>query len=169
MTYTQTVPLFSLSANRLLPRRLPSPESSGSREIQFADTAIRTAQGRQPVSWLGSALQRLRELADLEPGWDEAAARPIPSSLIVAVRDFLTSDPVSRLEVEPDIVPTLEGRLLIEWHTESIDLIIEAALVGNPSFYFFNNETGEEVEAPLGQRVDVIGAAFAKLAHRYQP
>jgi hypothetical protein len=158
-------PLFSLSANRLSPRRLPSAESSGIREVQVAE--VRAAQAHLSVSWLPPALQRLSELAELEPGWDDAAARPIATSLILAVRSFLTSEPVSDLEVEPDIVPTFEGGLLIEWHTESIDLVIEAAPTGNPSFYFLNNETGEEVEAPLGQRVDAIASAFKKLATRH--
>lgn len=112
-------------------------------------------------------MQRLSELADLEPGWDEAAALPIPSSLIAGVRDFLASELISGLEVEPDIVPTFKGRLLIEWHTQSVDLVIEVGTDGNSSFYFFNNETDEEVEAPLGQRLDVIARAFSKLEKQY--
>lgn len=169
MTYASAIatrfgPRFSLSADRISQKIWPSPESSGIRDLQHEDSTIRSIQTRRPARWLASALQRLRELADLEPGWDEAAAKSIPPSLISSVRDFLTSDLMSKLEIEPDIVPTLEGKLLIEWHTKVVDLIIEAGSDGNPSFYFFNNETGEEVEAPLGQRLDALRTAFASLA-----
>ncbi len=158
------LPFFSLSANRLRPRKWSSPESSGIRDLRRPYYNINAMQTRQSTLWLGSALQRLAELADLEPGWDEAAALPIPPSLIAAVRDFLTSGAVSELTVEPSIVPTLKGSLLIEWHSESVDLIIEADPESTPSFYFFDNETDEEVEAPLGQRLDVVAKAFKKLA-----
>src|SRR5712664_2465885 len=167
MTYAAPISFsrFSLSANRVLPKKWSSPESSGSTELRALD-AIVASQVHQPAVWLSATLERLSGLADLQPGWDDAEASPIPPSLIRSVRNFITSELVSRLEVEPDIVPTFEGRLFIEWHTESVDLIIEATAGGNQSFYFFNNETGEEVEAPLGQRLDAIGEAFAKLAQR---
>jgi hypothetical protein len=167
MTYAHAMPSsrFALSASRLAPRLWSPPESFGTRDLRVQHIAAEATEFRYPMSWLGSALQRLGELAELGPGWDEAAAQPIPSALVTAVRDFLTSGLVSRLAVQPDIVPTFRGGLLIEWHTESVDLIIESTVVGSPSFYFLNNETGEEVEAPLGQRLDAVAAAFAKLAH----
>jgi hypothetical protein len=157
---------FSLSANRLRTKRWPSPESSGSRDLERQESTTRVVRASQPQTWLPSALQRLSELANLEPGWDDASAPAISSVLIASVYDFLTSDLVASFKVEPDIVPTFEGKLLIEWHTESTDLIIEVVLDGISSFYFFNNETGEEVEAPLGQRLDAIKTAFDKLVNR---
>lgn len=170
MTYPLAMPssALALSAKQFAPRRWLSPESSGSREIQVSYREL-PLSGDGPTElatgWVRLSLQHLGELANLELGWDEGTAPPIASSVILAVQDFITSDLVSSIETQPDIVPTLRGGLLIEWHTEAIDLIIEAAQAGNPTFYFLDNQTGEEVEAPLGQRLDAINRAFTKLAH----
>jgi hypothetical protein len=110
-------------------------------------------------------LKRLAALAELEPGWDDASAAAISPVLIEVVRRFLTTDLISSLAVRPDIVPTFKGSLMLEWHTEVLDFIIEPTLEGTPSFYFSNSVTGEEVEAPLGQRMDLVASAFNALAH----
>lgn len=159
---------FAISTSRLSPRRWSSPEPSGAREASRAYPAD-YAEVFEPVfapraGWLSASLQRLSDLESLEAGWDDGDAQPVASSLISAVREFINSPVVSSLTVQPDIVPTLRGGLLIEWHTASIDLVIETASAGSPSFYFLDNETGEEVEAPIGQRVDAIATAFTKLA-----
>lgn len=170
MAYPLVMPssALALSAKQFAPRRWLSPESSGTREVQLGYRELPfSGEGpsQQSTGWLKLSLQRLGELANLELGWDEGTAQPIAPSVISAVQDFITSDLVSSIEIQPDIVPTLRGGLLIEWHTEAIDLIIEAAQAGNPTFYFLDNETGEEVEAPLGQRLDAIDRAFTKLPH----
>src|SRR6266542_5713468 len=97
---------------------------------------------------------------------DEVAAQPISLDLITAAANFLASDPVSELKVQPDIVPTFEGGLLIEWHTEAVDFIIESSPSAGPSFYFLDHETGEAVEAPLGEHLEAFATAFTKLASR---
>jgi hypothetical protein len=170
MAYPLVMPssALALSARQFAPRRWLSPESSGSREVQVGNPELPFSSeepAQQSTGWLRLSLQHLDEIANLELGWDEGTAQPIAPSVISAVHDFITSDLVSSIQTQPDIVPTLRGGLLIEWHTESIDLIIEAAQAGNPTFYFLDNETGEEVEAPLGQRLDAVGRAFTKLAN----
>lgn len=158
----------ALSAKQFSPRRWLSPESSGSRDlhVSYGEPLVSDEQSVQrPTGWLRLSFERLGELANLELGWDEGNAQPIAQAVISAVQDFISSDLVSSISIHPDIVPTLRGGLLIEWHTEAIDLIIEAAPAGSPTFYFLDNGTGEEVEAPLGQRLDAINRAFTKLAH----
>jgi hypothetical protein len=113
--------------------------------------------------WLDAARQRLNELAALKPGWDEASAKPVSPGLLGSAWSFLTSELVSSLAIQPDIVPTFEGGLLIEWHSISVDLIIETSPDAAGSFYFCDNETHEEVEAAIGERLDIIATAFAKL------
>jgi hypothetical protein len=169
MAYPLAMPssALALSARQFAPRRWLSPESSGSRDVRLSRRELPFSDEgstQQPIGWLRLSLQRLGELANLELGWDDGTAQPIAPSVISAVQDFITSDLVSSIPTQPDIVPTLRGGLLIEWHTEAIDLIIEAAQAGNPTFYFLDNENGEEVEAPLGQRLDAISRAFTKLA-----
>lgn len=173
-------PLWALTADRLIPRRWPLWGSHQVRYLsepqvtqqqftppvmqQFAPTVIEFQQAG--AGWLDPARQRLNELADLKQGWDEASAPPIASSLINSVWNFLKSDLVSRLEVQPDVVPTFDGSVLIEWHTATVDLIIETESDGSGSFYYYDNETHNEVEAAIGDRLDVVANAFVKLGIR---
>jgi hypothetical protein len=152
-----------LSASGFRPRRW-SAESSGARSGARTNVVDVPAGLEQRGGWLGGALERLAALAELERGWDDARAPAISSALIEVVRRFLTTDAVSGLAVRPDIVPTLKGGLMLEWHTEVLDFIIEPTLEGTSSFYFSNSMTGEEVEAPLGQRMDLVASAFNALA-----
>lgn len=116
--------------------------------------------------WLESALRRLKELEGLGPGWDGASARPVNPALIQSAWSFISSDLVSALEAKPDVVPTFQGGLLIEWHTTAVDLIIESIPSGQPSFYLCDNETGDEIEAALGEHMDSLASAFEKLGRR---
>ncbi len=168
MTYAPAISptWLTLTASRLMPRLFSQAESSGLREGTGSRAATPPVSTRQPARWLISALERLDFLASLGPGWDEVAAQPISLDLITAAANFLASDPVSELKVQPDIVPTFEGGLLIEWHTEAVDFIIESSPSAGPSFYFLDHETGEEVEAPLGEHLEAVATAFTKLASR---
>lgn len=112
--------------------------------------------------WIVSALQRLDELAALAPGWDGANAPALNPAYIKSALEFISSDLITSIDAKPDLVPTCDGGLLIEWHTEAVDLIIELAPVG-ASFYAYDNETNSEVEAALGDRLEQITSAFVKL------
>jgi hypothetical protein len=107
--------------------------------------------------------QRLHLLSNLPPGWDEDGARSISPALILQARQFLASELISRFPTRPDVVPTFAGGLLIEWHTESLDLIIEMDPASEVSFYLHDAETGLEVEAPIGQHTAALASAFARL------
>lgn len=109
-----------------------------------------------------SALQRLDELAALAPGWDGANAAAIGPAYIKSAQDLISSDLVTSIDAKPDLVPTCDGRLLVEWHTEAIDLIIELAPAG-ASCYACDNETNSEVEAALGEQIEHITSALVKL------
>jgi hypothetical protein len=135
----------------------------------FASPAARylpepPASGIPPTSepWIMSARQRLNELAGLAPGWDGAIARAVGSTQISSALGFLASELVAHLDTKPDVVPTYDGGLLIEWHTEKVDLIIELGPDG-ASFYACDNEANSEVEAALGDHVEAVTSAFVKL------
>ena len=149
----------TLSGDKVFRREWANVFSSGfERYIHEPEISV-------PDDWLGSALLHLKELGSLVPGWDEASALSIAPSLVETVSSFISSKLVLELRSKPDIVPTFEGGLLIEWHTEAIDLIIDMRPSDEPSFYFCDNETGEEVEAYLAECPDAVTSAFAKLSH----
>jgi hypothetical protein len=106
---------------------------------------------------------RLKEIANLVAGWDEGTALPVDPKLIRLAQEFISSELVTRTPVRPDLVPTFDGGLLFEWHTEEVDLIIEIDSVTAPTFYYCDNELGQEIEAPLGEHVETLATAFSKL------
>jgi hypothetical protein len=144
-------PTWSSPAGRYLPElhnHLP----------QAAETTAR----RSSEPWIMSARDRLDELAGLPPGWDGAVAQVVSPAYITGAFGFISSDLVANLEAKPDLVPTYDGGLLIEWHTEAVDLIIELG-PGGSSFYLCDNETHREVEATLGEHIEDVTSAFVKL------
>jgi len=108
----------------------------------------------------------MEEIENLAQGWDDLAAPSIAPGLLKAVTTFVSSDLIVNLPNKPAIVPTFTGGLLLEWHTEVVDLIIESSPDGEASFYFCDNETGDETEALLGDRSDALTTAFVKLGLR---
>jgi hypothetical protein len=127
---------------------------------------LTTAEGESDI-WLMSARQRLNELSTMTPGWDGGTALAVDPDLLSTAWTFITSELVSRLSVKPDIVPTFRGDLLLEWHSESVDLIIEVSSTSEASFYLCDNEVELEVEGPISENLDSVATAFAKLGlHR---
>lgn len=128
----------------------------------YAPSALLEAHTREP--WLDTIEYRLKEIANLSFGWDDAGAQPIDPGVLDRVTQFVESDLVVALPVKPSLVPTTCGGMLVEWHTESVDLVIELEVGEVPSFYFSNTQTGEEEEGPLAASPGVIANAFARLA-----
>lgn len=165
MTYTEARP------NR---RTLSEIRTTGS-EWPCADdipTVHRTYWGllddteqprRTRASWTSQALARLDRLANLGPAWDGAAAKAIAPSLIDAVRDFVTSDLIDHTEIKPELVPTLDGGIQLEWHTSDVDLIIECEPSGSASYYYRDVESDKESEGSLLEAQRNLAAAFVKL------
>jgi hypothetical protein len=128
----------------------------------YATSVLIDAYSREP--WLDSIEYRLKEIANLSFGWDDASARPVDPLVLARVSEFVESDLVRDLPVKPSLVPTVSGGMLVEWHTEIIDLVIELAVGEAPSFYLSNAQTGVETEGTLAASPDVIAMAFARLA-----
>jgi len=91
------------------------------------------------------------------------SAKAISPAYIQTVWEFISSELVASLPAKPDLVPTYDGGLLIEWHTLAVDLIIEAGSAG-VSFYACDNETNREVEGTLGEHVRDVTSIFNKLS-----
>jgi len=163
VTYVMS-PGATLTGNRITLKwpftfTLPAPRYLG----EFSNS-VRVTHLSHPRSeeWTTSARRRLDELADLRLGWDGASAQPISSDAISSAMAFLSSSLVANLETKPDLVPTYEGALLIEWHTEAIDLIIELGPAGS-SFYVCDNLSRSEVEGMVRDYLEVLASAFVKL------
>lgn len=119
-------------------------------------------------SWQEEITRHLKYLGTLGDGWYDGSGLPIDPILIKHVFDFISSDLIRELDPKPNIVPTVSGGLQIEWHTEVVDLVIEPNVTGNATFYYYDNETGDEIEGSLSEHLDTIAKALIKLGSRTQ-
>lgn len=119
----------------------------------------------QQDPWRKEFTSKLIELASLPAGWDDAGSSPVRRSAIEIALRFLDSDLVRDLPTKPSIVPTVDGNLVFEWHTEHMDLTLEPRPDWwTTNFYVLDNETGEESEGLVAEQLPRLTTAFQKLA-----
>jgi len=95
--------------------------------------------------------QRLKELAQLWPGWDAQAAPRIDPATIEAVRRFVESLP-DQIASRPMVVPLTSGNVQLEWHHGRRVLELEFETPATVHFLQWDPEGGVE-------REDVIPAS----------
>ncbi len=173
MTYALTIPYYGTLTRGEVRSTLPSQERSPAmNDLSVARVSDSSLQAQQESAisspWLNDLLQTLTYLANLEPGWDDGTALPIDGEIVKLAKEFVSSDLVVTLNVPPNIVPTIDGNIQIEWHTKKVDLIIELSKNANTSFYFYDNESGIETEALVGDRTQIKNLANAFVALGYE-
>ena len=173
MTNTETRPRFTLhdlgSSGSVQSHSLVSPavrridtESTGTPGKGFSALA--------PDSWLEAALSRLDQLGALGPGWDGGEAKMVPPSVVEAVRLFVSTQVIRDAKFKPELVPTFDGGIQLEWHTEAVDLIIECEPSGSVTYYSYDIESDQVLEGSLPDGAAGLEPVFAKLGwHRPSP
>ena len=115
--------------------------------------------------WLLSVRDRLRTLMRLEENWDSYGARPVAPGLADATLDILNL--ISGPDVPlPSIVPTPNGELQLEWHTNGIDLEVEASSPTSMHMYYHDLQTNEEYEEPLSFDLSLFTRAISTIVNR---
>ena len=146
--------------------RSPGMSDMINTRIQHSLMMLDLAEIQTTEEWIEAISDHLSELSMLQRGWDDESGLPIDPSLIETVFKFVSSDLVRDLKFKPEIVPTIDGGLTMEWHTDAVDLIIEPSTESEASLYYRDSESNEEVEAPLSDCFDVLGRAIVKLGYR---
>lgn len=126
-------------------------------EVAFNDITI--------PSWWTSALQRISYLLQLPENWDSYGAKKIDVSIAYHSIDILQK--VSRPDIPPpNIVPTVNGRLQFEWHTNGIDLEFEVLSAASISVSYENMNNGMEwdkvLDYNLAELTDIIRTLVAE-------
>lgn len=129
------------------------------------DTGLVGGQESEEPVWSAGVTQRIDELLRLPTNWDSYGASPInPSAAAAALRLVLrTADSATPA---PQVVPTVEGGLQLEWHERGIDLEIATHPGGRVTLYYFDHRTGKESEDDLGPDLSRLRAALDELARR---
>ena len=139
--------LFSMQAaiSRPEPVQRTVPVSSRGETVSFKYLD----NGKARPAWFMPVLQGFADLATLTEGWDGSGAARIDRATINralgAIEQLLPSDAPA-----PSVVPVPDSGLQIEWHRNRRDLEIEFSPGGAVEFYYFDEDTEEEREGPIG-------------------
>jgi hypothetical protein len=122
---------------------------------------IRLYGGIEPL-WLKAVASRLNRLLDLEAGWDSYGARAIKLEAVrgsIHLLDRLGSDVRA-----PEIFPSSDGSLTIEWNTG--EGVLEIKFEGEDRIGFFAEESnGKETESEGLSQARFIADFYPKVAH----
>jgi hypothetical protein len=113
--------------------------------------------------WTIPVSSQLNKLISLGPNWDSYGAKPISTQRVVQAFDLLKSIMREQTPV-PTIVPTNEGSLQLEWHTQGIDL--EVLILGDNSYcvVFEDHKSGVEWERALSSDLSPLVEAVSRLS-----
>ncbi len=120
----------------------------------------RGAYGEDRIpEWWSSAIQRILFLLDLPDNWDSYGAQKIDRN--IAFHSVQILQQISRPGIPaPAIVPTVNGHLQFEWHTNGIDLEFEVLSAAKISASFEDMNQGidweREFDYNLSELTDVI-------------
>ncbi len=172
MTYTETRPRFTLrdlgSSGSVQAHSSVSP-AVGRIDTESTGTPGEGFSAFAPDRWLEEALSRLDRLAALGPGWDGDKAKMVSPSVVEAVRLFVSTQVIRDAKFKPELVPTFDGGIQLEWHTEAVDLIIECEHFGSVTYYSSDIEFDEVLEGSLPESAARPAPVFAKLGWHRPP
>ena len=106
--------------------------------------------------WIEPTVARMEALAQLTADWDSYGSSPVRTSRIQQAYSLLQSIMDDRTPA-PDLVPTANGSIQIEWHTLGIELEIHLLSDADLDVYF---EDLQGVEEPLD---DVLSYDLTRL------
>jgi len=105
--------------------------------------------GEPRPTWFMPVLQGFANLATLTDSWDGSGAAKVDRATINralrAIEQRLPQDAPG-----PSVVPIPDSGLQLEWHRNHRDLEIEFSPTGAIEFYYFDENTEEEREGPVG-------------------
>jgi len=107
--------------------------------------------------WIREVDKKLEQLRKLEPNWDGEGAPPVSFECCISALMFLLESAANETPA-PQIVPTSEGGLQLEWHRNGIDLEVRFSPTMSPSF-FYVGKNGDELEGDVeqeSQRIRII-------------
>lgn len=106
-------------------------------------------------AWVESTQRQLEEVQKLNDGWDGYRAGPIRRDVICFAEAVLNQ--IMRPQTPaPHIAPMASSGLMMEWHTNGIDLEIEIEEPGSLWASFEDDETKQEKEHSLASNLAVL-------------
>lgn len=113
--------------------------------------------------WVGHAATVLTELLALPENWNGYGAQVIERPVVPVVLNFLAYVFAEGTPPLPDLVPTIDGGVQLEWHVGGFDLEVEFSPRTGVRAYFCDEAAGEEWEVPALSNPDRLGRALTRL------
>ncbi len=105
-------------------------------------------------SWFNSILKRLSELLSLGENWNGYGEKPIQENAVKKAIAVL--DTVYQKGPVPEVVPTPDGGVQLEWEKNGYEIEIEIPSVG-PALILVVNSSGQDEEITSGENSEVWG------------
>ncbi len=99
-------------------------------------------------AWADPVLESLAERWGTRQGWDSYHAKPTNRQLVVRLLNVL-SELMRDDSRPPQITPLADGGVQAEWHDGRQDLEIVVRADEEPTYYYFDHDTGAEEEKDL--------------------
>lgn len=135
------------------------------RSYSVVSTPSAYALSQPTQMWLSSARHELQALNRLKADWNSYGAVP-PSATILQAASDLLAQIASYSIPAPSIVPTSDGSVQLEWHSNDMDIELRFRAPSRFGLYFEDALTGEEDEIELEYDLTPLQRALGTLASR---
>jgi len=137
------------------------------RWLRTLSTKSEPGQSQSDLSgpnWLGEARGRLKDVVQLEPGWDGHQGKPVRPE--IADYAFLLLQRLVRRPgiPRPIISPLSYGGLVLEWHRKGWDVEIEIDAPRSHHIYTHHLASEAEEEFELKDNPDRLGAVVRRIS-----
>jgi hypothetical protein len=114
-------------------------------------------------NWFHDRKQRLALMTELPANWDSFGARSPSTAAVRQAEDILVWFAVPGVP-PPDVFPTSEGGVQIEWHINGLDAEIIVGPADKPvEVYYHDLRSTEEWERPLSSGQEEIRSIRSRL------
>jgi hypothetical protein len=110
-------------------------------------------------------VDRIKAIGELGPGWDGAGGLPVSDAALQMALGVL-SETMSSDSVAPEVVPTSDGGLQLEWHFAGVDLEVYVEPDGRISVWCREGSREWEEDyyprAKLSKELSLLTRAFVE-------
>jgi hypothetical protein len=148
------IPSTSFAATTYTPGCIALHEPAFPFRDHYANGIVTTgAIGKRPAmhrrpGWFRAVRLRIEGLLNLRRDWDSYGADRIRPEVAAVTLDLLWQL-LADTDDAPEIVPSSDGGLQLEWHAVGGDLEVEISPVGKRSVWFREGQSKQEVEFEL--------------------
>ncbi len=135
-------------------------------DVFYSETADQAYKTSNMPRWVRAAVKKMSQLSHLSENWDSYGARAVDEFLIQRVGEQISLTEAVSLP-EPEVVPTSEGGVQLEWDLDSCALELEFCPDGSVLYLYEDRQAPDEDDgelSPDGFLLDHLRILLARLA-----